>query len=145
LRGVLGFDRATSTEESVGIYPGDTTVRGGRDSLAEVRLTFRLDRLVLGDGEASLERQRTELLEDRRKLIRDALDVFSDWRRSSVRARDVSLPPDERVDATIDAERALSELYLLTDGWFQGEVTVRKIARDVPSSGRTASEMTPSR
>lgn len=135
LRGVLGFDRATSTEESVGIYPGDTTVRGGRDSLAEVRLTFRLDQLVFGDGEASLERQRVELAEDRRKLVKEGLNLFSEWRRSRARAEDVSLPPDERIEATIDAESALGELYLLTGGWFEGHKTVRQLSRQLPSSG----------
>lgn len=140
LRGVLGFDRATSREESVGIYAGDTTVRGGRDSLAEVRLTFRLDRLVLGDGESTLERQRIELAKDRRKLIKEALDLFSDWRLSHVRAQDVSLSPDERLVALIDAESALAELHLLTDGWFQGIKTLRQLARESPNAGRSGSE-----
>lgn len=141
LRGVLGFDRATSTEEPVGIYPGDTTVRGGRDSLAEARLTFRLDQLVLGDGEASLERQRVELAEDRRKLVKEALSLFSGWRRASVRAEDVSLPPDDRIEAAIDAESALGELSLLTDGWFEGQRTVRQLSRQLPSAGPKGSEL----
>lgn len=145
LRGVLGFDRATSTEEPVGIYAGDTTVRGGRDSLAEVRLTFRLDRLVLGDGESSLERQRIDLLEDRRKLIKEALSVFSDWRLSQARAEDISLPPDDRLKATIDAESALAELHLLTDGWFQGTTTLKQLSRQNPTSGPTRAQTAPVR
>lgn len=145
LRGVLGFDRATSTEESVGIYPGDTTVRGGRDSLAEARLTFRLDRLVLGDGEPSLERQRIDLAAERRKLIQEALELLFDWRLRSSRASDISLPEGERIEAAIEAESALSELHLLTGGWFQGIPTVRRLSRDIPNSGPNREQSAPPR
>lgn len=135
LRGVLGFDRATSTEESVGIYPGDTTVRGGRDSLAEARLTFRLDRLVFGDGEPSLERQRIELAAERRKLVQEALELLFDWRLASSRANDVSLAAEERVEASIEAGAALAELHLLTGGWFRGTPTLQRLSQELPSSG----------
>ncbi len=132
LRGVLGFDRTTSTEESVGIYPGDTTVRGARDSLAEVRLTFRLDRLVLGDGEDSLERQRIDLEEEQRKLLMRALEVFSKWRLAEARLEDASLPPDEHLEAVVDAESAMLELHLMTDGWFEGRESINRVANSLP-------------
>ncbi len=129
LRGVLGFDRATSTEESVGAYPGDTTVRGGRDSLAEARLTFRLDRLVLGDGESALERQRLQLESDRFERVEEALEVFAAWRLATARSSDPSLSPDEILESTVEAEAALARLHLLTSGWFEGEETLRTLAR----------------
>lgn len=132
LRGVLGFDRTTSTEETVGIYPGDTTVRGARDSLAEVRLTFRLDRLVLGDGEDSLERQRIELEEERRELVEEALELFSTWRLAQAKSEDPSLPPDESLEALVDAESAALQLHLMTGGWFAGTESIDEVARRMP-------------
>ncbi len=132
VRGVLGFDRTTSTEETVGIYPGDTTVRGARDSLAEVRLTFRLDRLVLGDGEDSIERQHIDLEQERRKLVHQALEMFSKWRLAEARSADPSLPPDESLQARVDAEAAMIELHLMTGGWFQGRKSVLALARGLP-------------
>lgn len=145
LRGVLGFDRTTSTEESVGIYPGDTTVRGGQDSLAEARLTFRLDRLVFGDGEPSLERQRIDLSAERRKLAGQALKLLFDWRLASSQANDVSLPPEKRVEASIESEAALAELHLLTGGWFRGVPTLRSLLRELPNSGSRRDQEAPSR
>src|SRR5690606_12081953 len=136
MRGVLGFDRTTSTKDSVGIYPGDTTTRGARDSLAEVRLTFRLDRLVLGDKEDSIERQRIQLVTNRRKMVAEAVDLFMQWRLSSVRATDESLPPDDRLRAQVQAEANLAQLHLLTGGWFQGERTLRELATDLPGKAR---------
>lgn len=124
LRGVLGFDRTTSMEDATGIYPGETTVRGGSDSLAEARLTFHLDRLVLGDGEASLERQREQRDEGHRKRVTEALDLLVAWRIATARADDQTLLPEERVDHELEAEAALVHLHLLTGGWFRGRETL---------------------
>jgi hypothetical protein len=125
LRGVYGFDQTTSLEDAAGLYPGESTTRGGHDSLLEARLTFRLDRLILGDSESTLERQRTQLEEDQGKRIAQALSHLLEWKTAAARAADSRLLPEEQAEAAIDEETALAHLYLLTGGWFRGRNTVK--------------------
>jgi|GEM_PF-2495706 len=127
LRGVYGFDRTVSSEESQGIYPGETTTRGARDSLVEARLTFRLDRLVLGDGEPAIERQRAQLEASESKKREKVLSLLLAWKEAETRLRRGSLLEDELLTAELKSEGALAELHLATGGWFRGHETVRAL------------------
>ena len=143
LRGVYGFDQTTSLEDTAGLYPGDTTTRGGHDSLLEARLTFRLDRLVLGDSETTLERQRSQLVEQEQKRIALALTHLLKWKTAVLRAKDPSLLPDEQLEAIVEEESALAHLHLLTGGWFRGWPTVKSLGLEslfLPTASQVVEE-----
>lgn len=126
LRGVYGFDQTTSLEDVSGLYPGETTTQGGRDSLAEVRLTFHLERLLFSSQEPGLERQKLLARSERRKLQTIAIDLFFEWRAAVEASRDPTLLADEQLPLRIKAESTLAHLHLLTDGWFCGETTMAR-------------------
>ncbi|MCH2109888.1 MAG: hypothetical protein MK135_11190 [Polyangiaceae bacterium] len=78
LRGVHGIDQQTS-QDQVGLYPGDSTIRGGFDSLFEARLTFHLGELVHASEEVQLERLRVQWLERKAKFAEKIRRVFLQW------------------------------------------------------------------
>lgn len=127
VRGVFGFDQDTSQQDTGGLYPGDSTTRGGRDSLVEARLTFRLDRLVYGDQEAILFQKRRDLEIDAQKRARTAVQMLVEWMTALRRSRDDSLLFDEWLETQGEEQQALLSLYLATDGWFQGEITLKNL------------------
>lgn len=127
LRGVIGFDQDVSQKDTGGLYPGDSTTRGGRDSLVEARLTFRLDRLVYGDQEATLFQKRRDLEVDAQKRARNSVHTLVEWMTALRRSRDESLLFDEWLKAQGEEQQALLSLYLATDGWFQGEATLQAL------------------
>lgn len=149
LRGVAGFDRTTSAEEAVGIYPGETTTRGGRDSLLEARLTFRLDRLIFGDQEGSLERQRAAFIAERARRAESAVEAALDWLWATERSLDSSLFDDERTKWIQKASAALVRLHELTFGWFVGSQTLRSLgveqllSRDSPEANQGSGSISP--
>ena len=118
LRGAMGLGQSTSLA-GTGILPGDTTQRGTSDAVGEVRLTFRLSRLVFDDTESGIARMRLQLLTARQKLVEDALDLYVSWLEAE---RKLHLSPSEDaedvLDATVRAEAAALRLDVLTAGWF---------------------------
>lgn len=127
LRGVWGADRTISAEEATGIYDGDTTRRGGQDTLVEGRLTFHLERLVLGASEVSLERQRQQLARERRGFIEDAVDAVARWFHLARRLARSEEPLEARIDAAEELSLALARAHLLTLGWFEGHRTLKQL------------------
>jgi hypothetical protein len=131
LRGVYAFDETVSQEDSAGIYPGDSTTRGGRDSLLEARLTFRLDRLMYGDQEAVLFQKKRDLLIDAQKRSRMVSAALSQWLTARRKRADPSLLLDEWTRALKEEEDALLLLHVATDGWFEGESTLDRLGLHV--------------
>lgn len=132
LRGAHGFDQ-TLALASVGALPGESTTRDGSDLLVEARLTFRLQRFLVGDSEVSLERSRQTLLEKAYDSLEDALDQLLIFRRASVLALAPDATPEEKRDAELKAEGARIRLHVLTGGWFPLEGPLpgaRKAPRD---------------
>lgn len=127
LRGVLGVDQTTSSQDVGAVVPGETTLRGARDSLIEARLTFRLDHLVYGASEAALDRRRAQLLEQMRDEQKNAIARLIDWTRATRKMNDPGLLPEEMLEAADEQRAALLELNFLTDGWFEGSGTLREL------------------
>lgn len=117
LRGAHGFDQSLALA-SVGALPGESTTRGGSDLLVEARLTFRLQRFLVGDSEVSLERSRQTLLERAQDSLEDALDQLLIFRKASVLALAPDQTPEDVLEATLLAEGARIRLHVLTGGWF---------------------------
>ena len=117
LRGAVGLDQ-TQSVAAVGAYPGEGTLRGRSDVLGEVRLTFRLNHLLFGDSESGLERVRLQVLQARKKVVDDTLDVFLQWYKFERRRTQRDLAEEERLVAELAALEAAARLDVLTDGWF---------------------------
>lgn len=118
LRGAMGLGQSTSLA-GTGILPGDTTQRGTSDAIGEVRLTFRLSRLVFDDTESGLARMRLQLLAARQKRVEDALDLYLSWLEAERKRRKSSAEDEEEtLEATVRAEAAALRLDVLTGGWF---------------------------
>lgn len=140
LRGALGVDQTTSLA-GAGLYPGDLTTRDGLDSAAEVRLTFRLNRLIYDDVEPGLARLRLQIAGARQKLVDRTLDWLFLWERHDRTSREPELDVEARLDAELRASEAALRLHELTGGWFlsaleQLEVSASAGARGGPAPAR---------
>lgn len=114
---VLDQDQALSPTE---YDPERVTSSGGTSLWIEGRATFRLDRLVFADDEVAIERLRAERERLERGLVVEVLRALDRWQRANATAADETLPPQERLDADLDAAAAEATLDVLTDGWFTG-------------------------
>jgi len=131
LRGATGIDQTRSVD-SAGLVPSDETLRDASDSLVEVRLTFHLERLLHSGQEVALERARQQLLVERAELRarvgQELLTYVRALARSESEHFEEEEHEEEREKVELAAERARLVLYLLTDGWFRGEETLRAYA-----------------
>ena len=94
------------------------TQAGTSELALEARLTWHLDRLVFADEEVPVERLQHERDAAERHLIDAVLDRLLAWQRGRVRAADLSLDPEQRQTAELEALGAAVELDVLTGGWF---------------------------
>ena len=117
LRGAHGFDQSLALA-SVGVVPGQSTTRDGSDLLLEARLTFRLNRLVVGDSEVTLERARQTLFDKAEDAVKDALGQLLIFRKASVLAKQEDRSDEEKLEAELQAEGARIRLHMLSGGWF---------------------------
>lgn len=124
VRGVQGFD-TTLSQETAGIYPGEVSTRDRSDALIEVRLTFRLDRLLFNSAEPGLERARARLNDDQLDVAEEATELLLAWFQNQRSARRPDLLPEEKSEARARSEAALVQLHVLTGGWFRGLETYR--------------------
>jgi hypothetical protein len=90
----------------------------GAHLVLELRLTWRLDRLLYGGDEPALERLRLERQEARSRLARRTLEVLFAWQRAVVDLQSAVSGSSEEVEAQMRASEAQGTLDVLTDGWF---------------------------
>lgn len=94
----------------------------GANLVLEVRLTWRLDRLIYAGDEATFERLRLERQDARARLATRTLEVLFGWERdcaaSAGGARaDGTATPKEQAAAELRAAEAEATLDVLTGGW----------------------------
>lgn len=123
MRGAAGVDQSRSID-SAGPLLGDETTRDTVDSLAEVRLTFHLARLLVGNTEPSLERLRQQLHKERVALQQEVLELLLDWNRARLSLIRDDLEEAQRLELELEALAATTRLGLLTSGWFRGLATL---------------------
>jgi hypothetical protein len=90
----------------------------GANLVLELRLTWRLDRLLYAGDEPTLERTRLERQEARARLATRTLEVLFTWQRAVVDARSAPVGSREERDAWLRASEAEATLDVLTNGWF---------------------------
>jgi hypothetical protein len=136
LRGVGGLDQIYSFD-AAGYLPVDGTQRNATDTLLEVRLTFHLERLLLGDEEPSVERLRAQLLRERNGLMGDVLELLADWDEARLELSRPDLHDDELAGHRRHLRRLGLILDVMTGGWFQKAVAeaIGERISSVPSGG----------
>jgi hypothetical protein len=91
----------------------------GANLVLELRLTWRLDRLLYAGDEGTLERVRLERLDARQRLATRTLEVLFTWERAMVEARQATTGSPEEAAARLRASEARATLEVLTAGWFE--------------------------
>jgi hypothetical protein len=119
-----------STDQTLRLAPttGDPyryTQSGGSDLWGQVRLSWKLNRLVFASDELSVERIRDQRVEHRMRLVRRVFETLMKWHRARLRALDPSIPPEERQEASLDRLEAELWLDILSEGWFSRRVRDR--------------------
>lgn len=89
---------------------------GQASTTVEARLTFRLDRLIFADEEVAIERLRQELHLQRGRVAQRLSELIAAWQKSSARAAQPGLPPEDLAEAQAAADGAAVALDALTDG-----------------------------
>jgi hypothetical protein len=90
----------------------------GANLVLEVRLTWRLDRLLYAGDEPTLERVRLERQDARARVAARTLDALFAWERARVAAAGAAAGSPEAVESRIRAAEAEATLDVLTGGWF---------------------------
>jgi hypothetical protein len=90
----------------------------GANLVLELRLTWRLDRLLYAGDEPTIERVRLERLDARSRLATRTLEVLFAWERATAEAAQAVIGSREALDAHVRAAEARATLDVLTGGWF---------------------------
>jgi hypothetical protein len=90
----------------------------GANLVLELRMTWRLDRLLYAGDEPTIERVRLERQDARSRLATRTLEVLFAWQRASLAARTAVDGSPEQVEARMRAAEAEATLDVLTAGWF---------------------------
>jgi hypothetical protein len=90
----------------------------GANLVLELRLTWRLDRLLYAGDEPTLERVRLERQDARARVATRALEALFAWQRAAVTAAGAVEGSPEKVEASLRAAEAEATLDVLTGGWF---------------------------
>src|SRR3984957_13916784 len=90
----------------------------GANLVLELRLTWRLDRLLYAGDEGTLERVRLERLDARTRLATRTLEVLFTWERATLEARQATPGSAEEASAGLRAAEAQATLDVMTAGWF---------------------------
>jgi hypothetical protein len=90
----------------------------GANLILELRLTWRLDRLIYAGDEATFERMRMERQDARTRVATRALEALFAWERAAVEAHRALDGSREEQDARLRRAEAEATLEVLTGGWF---------------------------
>ena len=96
----------------------------GANLVLELRLTWRLDRLLYASDEPTLERVRLERQEARARVATRTLEALFAWQRAALESSGAVARSREQIEANLRADEAAATLDVLTGGWFS--------ARDAP-------------
>jgi hypothetical protein len=90
----------------------------GANLVLEVRLTWRLDRLLYAGDEPTLERVRLERQDARARVAARTLEALFAWERARVAEAGAAAGSPEKADTQLRAAEAEATLDVLTGGWF---------------------------
>jgi hypothetical protein len=90
----------------------------GANLVLELRLTWRLDRLLYSGEESSIERVRLERQDARARLATHVLEVLFAWQRAVVGETEAIAGTREEAEARLRIAETEATLDVLTAGWF---------------------------
>lgn len=90
----------------------------GANLVLELRLTWRLDRLLYSGEESAIERVRLERQDARARTATHVLEVLFAWQRAVVQAREAIAGTREEAEAQLRIAETEATLDVLTAGWF---------------------------
>jgi hypothetical protein len=90
----------------------------GANLVLELRLTWRLDRLLYAGDEPTLERVRLERQDARARVAARTLEALFTWQRALVADAGAAPGSPEKAEAEIRTAEAEATLDVLTGGWF---------------------------
>jgi hypothetical protein len=90
----------------------------GANLVLELRLTWRLDRLLYAGDEPTLERVRLERQDARARVASRTLEALFAWQRALVADAGAAPGSPEKTEAAIRTAEAEATLDVLTGGWF---------------------------
>ena len=93
----------------------------GANLVLELRLTWRLDRLLYAGDEPTLERVRLERQDARARVATRTLEALFAWQRAGVAEAGAAAGSPEKVDAELREAEAEATLDVLTGGWFSSQ------------------------
>ncbi len=93
----------------------------GANLVLELRLTWRLDRLLYAGDEPTLERVRLERQDARSRVATRTLEALFAWQRAAVAEASAVAGSPEKAEAEIRAAEAEATLDVLTGGWFSSQ------------------------
>ena len=90
----------------------------GANLVLELRLTWRLDRVLYAGDEPTLERVRLERQDARARVAARTLEALFAWERARVAEAGAAAGSPEKAENQIRAAEAEATLDVLTGGWF---------------------------
>jgi hypothetical protein len=102
----------------------------GANLVLELRLTWRLDRVLYAGDEPTLERVRLERQDARSRLATRTLEVLFAWQRAVVAEEEAAPGSPAAAENRLRADEARATLDVLTAGWFS-----TRDADDAPTGG----------
>jgi len=90
----------------------------GANLVLELRLTWRLDRLLYAGDEPTLERVRLERQDARARVATRTLEALFAWQRAAITGSAAATGSPEKAEAELRAAEAEATLDVLTGGWF---------------------------
>jgi hypothetical protein len=90
----------------------------GANLVLELRLTWRLDRLLYSGEESAIERVRLERQDARARLATHVLEVLFAWQRAVIEETEAIAGTREEAEARLRIAETEATLDVLTAGWF---------------------------
>ena len=117
------------------LYQSDTTAdrvstTDASQLLGEVRLSWKLDRIVFADEEVAIERVKLDRAELRQRTTSRVIDLVVRWSRAHRTAVDAGVHPVERAEAQWTATETLLALDAITRGEASSILGGRGIPRE---------------
>jgi hypothetical protein len=117
----------------------------GANLVLELRLTWRLDRLLFAGDEATMERVRLERQDTRSRLATRTLDLLFAWQRAVLQSLEEIAGSPAALESRLRVAEAQATLDVLTAGWFSSGVaqgsgafwTAPERERDAESPGHS--------
>ena len=94
----------------------------GANLVLELRLTWRLDRLLFAGDEAAMERVRLERQDTRSRLATRTLDLLFAWQRAVLQSLEEIAGSPAALESRLRVAEAQATLDVLTAGWFSSGV-----------------------